>query len=44
MIRPIIEYGNSVWGPFYKGDKVKIEMLQRRVSTLVPELTTVAVP
>ena len=38
MIKPVIEYGNSVWGPFYKGDKVKIEKLQRRVSKLVPEL------
>ena len=44
MIRPVIEYGNSVWGPFYKGDKVKIEKLQRRVSKLVPELRQLPYP
>ena len=38
MIRPVIEYGNCIWGPFYKGDIDMVEKLQRRATKLVPEL------
>ena len=41
IIRPVIEYGNCIWGPFYKGgiDNDMVEKLQRRATKLVPELT-----
>ena len=39
LVRPIIEYGNSVWGPTYIGDQKKIERIQRRATKLVPELS-----
>ena len=38
FVRPHLEYGNVIWGPFYEGDKHMIERVQRRVSKLVPEL------
>ena len=44
MIRPVIEYGNSVWGPFYKGDQVMLEKLQRRITKMVPDLSQLSYP
>ena len=38
MIRPILEYGNNVCGPTYKGDQKKVEQVQRRATKLVPTL------
>ena len=38
VVRPVIEYGNSVWGPFYKGDRVMLEKIQRKATRLVPDL------
>ena len=36
LVRPILEYGNIIWGPYYSGDKHKIDRVQHRVTRLVP--------
>jgi len=28
MVRPVIEYGNSAWGPYYISDQQNIEKIQ----------------
>ena len=33
-----MEYGNAIWGPFYKEDSKAIERVQRRATKLVPHL------
>ena len=38
MVRPHLEYGNVIWGPFYAGDKKAVESVQRRATKLIPEL------
>ena len=38
MIRPHLEYGNAIWGPFYKGDIDLVEAVQHRVTKLIPHL------
>ena len=38
LIRPHLEYGNIVWGPFYREDKMAIERVQRRATKLVPRI------
>ena len=38
LIRPVAEYGNSVWGPCFKGDQDMLEKLQRRVTKMVAGL------
>ena len=35
VIRPILEYGNCVWGPMYKGDQDAVEKVLRRTTKLV---------
>ena len=37
LVRPLLEYGNPIWGPFNKHDQVLIEKVQRRATRLVPE-------
>ena len=32
LVRPHLEYGNVIWGPFYKGDSQKVERIQRRAT------------
>ena len=36
MIRPILEYGNTIWCPFYKKDIVALERVQRRATKIIP--------
>lgn len=38
MVRPHLEYGNAIWGPFFIGDAKKVESVQRRATKLIPEL------
>ena len=38
MVRPHLEYGNLIWGPFNRADQRLIERVQRRATKLVPEL------
>lgn len=38
LVRPIIEYGNVIWGPWYTGDQEKIEKIQRRATKLVKDI------
>ena len=38
MVRPILEYGNVIWGPRYVLDQHKLEGVQRRATKLVPSL------
>ena len=36
LVRPHLEYGNVIWGPFFRGDIIAIEKVQRTASKLVP--------
>ena len=38
MVRPHLEYGNTIWGPFFVGDANSVEAVQRRATKLIPEL------
>ena len=38
LVRPIIEYGNTIWGPHIILDQRKLENIQRRATRLVENL------
>ena len=38
LVRPIIEYGNTIWGPYYILDQQSIEKIQRRATRLLTGL------
>ena len=38
LVRPVIEYGNIIWGPHDIMDQQAIEKVQRRATKLIPEL------
>ena len=38
MVRPLLEYGNAIWGPHFKTDVKSIESIQRRATRMIPEL------
>ena len=35
MIRPLLEYGNIIWGPHYIEDKRSVEKIQRRATKII---------
>ena len=42
IIRPLLEYGNSVWSPLYKRQSISIENVQRRATRMVPHLANLS--
>jgi len=38
MVRPNLEYGDSIWDPRFRRDKVDVDEIQRRATELIPEL------
>ena len=44
MVRPLLEYGNVIWGPFNKEDQVLIERVQRRATRMVREIRHLPYP
>ena len=38
LVRPHLEYGNIIWGPFNRADQQLVERVQRRATKMVPEL------
>ena len=38
LVRPHLEYGNIVWGPFNRTDQLRVERVQRRATRLVRDI------
>ena len=38
LVRPLLEYGNIIWGPQYKLDQQALDKVQRRATKLLPQL------
>jgi len=38
FVRPILEYGNIIWGPHFVLDQLVIEKIQRRATKHVTDL------
>ena len=44
MVRPFLEYGNAIWGPFGKLDQKRLERIQRRATRMVKNLRHLPYP
>lgn len=44
LVRPILEYGCSIWFPTLKGDINEIEKVQRRATKIIPDLSQKSYP
>ena len=44
LVRPHIEYGNTIWYPFLRKDIESVERIQKRATKLIPELTGLTCP
>ena len=38
IVRPIVEYGNVIWGPHFALDQQSLEKIKRRATKLIPTL------
>ena len=38
LVRPHVEYGNTIWYPFLRKDIESVEKIQRHATKLIPEL------
>ena len=38
LVRPVIEYGNVIWGPHYILDRHSVEQIQRRATRIFTSL------
>ena len=38
LVRPILEYGNAIWGPLFTLDQRKVEKVQRQATRLLQSL------
>ena len=38
LIRPVLEYGNIMWGPFHNHDIIQVDKVQRRATRLISSL------
>ena len=39
LVRSLLEYGNVIWGPFYKADIIAVEKIQRRATKMIRGLS-----
>ena len=41
LVRPLLQYGNTIWSPLYKKDCLTIEKVQRRATKMIPHLRNI---
>ena len=39
LVRSLLEYGNVIWGPFYKAEIIAVEKIQRRATKMIRGLS-----
>ena len=39
FVRPIVEYNNVIWGPFYTLENQKLERIQRKATRMIPSIS-----
>ena len=39
LVRPCLEYGNVIWGPFYVSDRIKLENIPRKATRMVTTIS-----